>query len=169
MFGSNPRRAESAEPFMTYKSNGHQQNWAKANDLQIVFTLDLSGNLKSINPVGEEILGYRCQELRRTNLGQLVAAEFAEYVRQQIAQAKIGDLGAVYEIEVIARDRRKVRLEVSTRLVMRNQCPFELEGIALVRDQIPARRPRCLDEHFTLTYGFRPCPTLTFSSSGNKP
>jgi hypothetical protein len=87
-------------------------------------------------------------ELRRTSLGELVAPEFVEYVRQQIARAGLEDLGAVYEVEVIGKDRRKVRLEISTRLVMRAGCPFELEGIALVREPIYAARPRCLDDHF---------------------
>jgi len=140
-----------------------------SRDVRIFFTLDLSGNLKSIDPVGEQILGYCRQELRSTNLRQLVAPEFAEYVRQQIARARIGELGAVYEIEVIAKDRRKVCLEISTRLVMRNDCPFELEGIALVRGRVHVGRPRCLDEQFTLISGLKAYSTLTFSSSGNKP
>jgi len=134
------------------------QNHATSNDVQIVFTLDLSGNLKSIDPVGEQILGYHHRELRHTNLSQLVAPEFVEYVRQQIARAGIGDLGAVYEVEVIAKDRSKVRLEISTRLVMRNDYPFELEGIALVRGHVARDRPRCLDEQFTRISGLPALP-----------
>ena len=102
------------------------------------------------------------------NLGQLVASEFVEYVRQQIARAVTAGRGAVYEIEMIAKDRRRVRLEISVRLVTGNDNRFELEGIALVRDQLTARRPRCVDEQFTLV-AWRPYRTLTFSSSGNKP
>jgi PAS domain S-box-containing protein len=154
---------------MTHILNCQKENHVMSGDVRIFFTLDLSGNLKSIDPAGEQILGYRRQELRRTNLRHLVAPEFAEYVRQQIARAGIGELGAVYEIEVIAKDGRKVRLEISTRLVMRNDCPFELEGIALLRGHVHVGRPRCLDEQFTVISGPRPYPTLTFSSPGNKP
>jgi PAS domain S-box-containing protein len=154
---------------MTYILNYYKQNHVTSNDVQIVFTLDLTGKIKTINAVGARILGYRPEELRRTNLGQLVAPEFVEYVRRQIARAGIGDLGAVYEVEAIAKDRRKVRLEISTRLVMREDCPFELEGIALVRGPVPAGHPRCLDDQFTLISGIELYRTLTFSSPGNKP
>lgn len=161
--------AKDARLFMTHTLNRDKQDLLTSNDVQILFTLDLSGNLKSIDVVGEKILGYRRQELRCTNLSQLVAPEFVEYVRQQIARAGTDDPGAVYEIEVITRDRRRVRLEMSTRLVMRNDRPFELEGIALVRGHVAAIRPRCLDDRFTLNFGSRPYPTLTFSAAGNKP
>jgi len=154
---------------MAYILNRYKQNHERSNDIQIVFTLDLSGNFKFIDAVGEQVLGYRRQELRRTNLAHLVAAELVEFVRQQIARAGIGDPGAVYEIEVITKDRRKVRLEISTRLVMTNDSPFELEGIALLRGHDPKGRPRCLDEQFTFFSGPRPYLTLTFSSPGNKP
>src|SRR5215471_11300766 len=101
---------------MNHLLDCHKPDQVPSNDVQIVFTLDLAGNFKSINQVGERILGYRRQELRRTNLAHLVPPEFIEYVRQQIGQARIEDLGAVYEIEVITKARRKVRLEISTRL-----------------------------------------------------
>jgi len=154
---------------MAYLSNCDKQDRVTSNNVRILFTLDLSGNLKSINAVGERILGYRRHELRCTNLGELVAPEFVEYLRQQITRAGTDDPGAVYEIEVITKDRRKVRLEISTRLVMRDDCYFELEGIALVRGHVAAHRPRCLDEEFTLVPELKSYRTLTFSLSGNKP
>lgn len=154
---------------MTYILKGDKQNQVSSAGVRILFTLDLLGNVKSIDALGEKILGYGHHELRQMNLGQLVAPEFVEFVRQQIARAVTAGPGAVYEIEIIAKDRRKVSLEISTRLVMGDDHRFELEGIALVRNQLTPRRPRCLDEQFTLVSGLRPCRTLTFSSSGNKP
>jgi hypothetical protein len=37
----------------------------------------------------------------------------------------------VYEIEIITRDRRRVTLETSIHLVMRDGRPIEIQGIAL--------------------------------------
>ena len=86
------------------------------------------------------------------NISQLVAPELEEYVRRQIRDALQDDFGAVYEIEIITKDRRRVILETSTQLVMRNGEPFELHGIAFpavrVTDGEANMPPRCLDKEF---------------------
>ena len=89
------------------------------------------------------------------NVTQLIAPELEDYVRQQISEALNGHFGGVYEIEIITKDRRRVILETSTQLVMRNGEPFELHGIAF--PVAPARecdhhmQPRCLDDKFVST------------------
>jgi PAS domain S-box-containing protein len=119
----------------------------------LLFTLDLVGNIKFANPDAERLLGYSCEEICRLNITQVAAPEFADYVRKQISLAVNGRVGAVYEIEFITNDRRRVALEISTHLVTRNGRPFELQGIAFPRLHAAAQpsdsRPRCLDERFT--------------------
>jgi len=141
---------------MTYLSHRKGPNKeVKISENQIVFILDLAGNFKFFNAAAERIFGYSRQEACRMNIAHVVAPAVGDYVHQQISDALNGHFGAVYEIEIITKDRRRVILETSTQLVMRNGEPFELHGIAF--PVAPARecdhhmQPRCLDDKFVST------------------
>jgi len=138
---------------MTYRSQRKRPNKeVTATENQIVFVIDLAGNIKFVNAAAENISGYSRQEACRMNVSQVVAPELEEYVRRQIRDALQGDFGAVYEIAIITKDRRRVILETSTQLVMRNGEPFEFHGIAFpavrVTDAEADVPPRCLDKEF---------------------
>src|SRR5205823_12982250 len=122
----------------------------------------LAGNFKFVNPTAERIFGYGCDEICRMNIAQVVAPNFADEIQKQITVAASEDLGAVYEIEIVTKDRRRVVLEASTHLVRRNGCPFELQGIAFSRAETSTGRPQCLDEKFTFGTMSYPLQTLTF-------
>ena len=119
---------------------------------EIVYTLDLAGNFTFLNEVGERFSGYSCDEVCRMNITQVVAPELAEYVRQQITRTVREWFGAVYEIEIITKDHRRVALETSTHVVLRDGQPIEIQGIALApiaqARQLPDKWVRCLDEEF---------------------
>ena len=122
-------------------------------EMQILFTLDLAGNFKSLNRAGARMLGYAPEEICRMNLAQLVAPNYADYVREQIAHAVVGELGAVYEIEIYGKNGEAHPLEISMRSMVRNDCPFELEAIAFPRVNPWPTRARCLDEKFWIDAG----------------
>jgi PAS domain S-box-containing protein len=118
----------------------------------IVYAHDLAGNITFLNEAGECISGYSCEEACQMNIAELVAPEFAEQVRQQITRNVRGQFGSVYEIDIIARDGRRIALEVSTRLVLADGKPLEIQGIAVpsvLRSQyLRPVRQRCLDAGF---------------------
>ena len=97
---------------------------------EITFTLDLAGYFKFVNIEGQRVSGYSSEELRRLHISEVVAPELAELVRQQFRRTIQQRVGVVYEIEIITRDRRRVVLETSIHLVMRNGRPIEIQGIA---------------------------------------
>jgi len=119
---------------------------------EIVYTLDLAGNFTFLNEVGERFSGYSCDEACQMNITQVVAPELAEYVRQQITRTVREWFGAVYEIEIITKDHRRVALETSTHVVWRDGQPIEIQGIALApiaqASRLPDERVRCLDREF---------------------
>jgi PAS domain S-box-containing protein len=133
----------------------------RPDDTQIMFTLDLAGNFKSVDAAAESTFGYTAEKLCRMNIGELVAPNYAGYLQEQIAQAVVGELGAVYEVEMLTKDRNRLALEISTRLVIRNGFPVELEGIAFPRVNTWEVRPRCLDEEFWIGPGLNGPSTLT--------
>ncbi len=129
---------------------------------EIVYRLDLAGNFTFLNEVGERFSGYSCDEVCRMNITQVVAPELAEYVRQQITRTVREWFGAVYEIEIITKDRRRVALETSTHVVLRDGQPIEIQGIALApiaqARRLPDERVRCLDREFMFGTWLTPSP-----------
>ena len=119
---------------------------------QIVFVLDLAGNFKFINAAAERVSGYSRAEACGMNATDVLAPGLEDYVRRQLTDALNGHFGAVYEIEIITKDSRRVVLETSAHLVMRNGEPFELHGIAFpavkTRECDDHMQPRCLDHKF---------------------
>lgn len=99
-----------------------------AND--IVFTADLKGSFTSINRAGEEITGYRRDELSGMSFGRLFAPEYVELVRQMLDRKLRSGGKTTYEAEIITKDGRRVTLDVSTRLAYQEGRPGGVQGIA---------------------------------------
>ena len=120
-----------------------------AND--IVYSHDLQGNYLTINRAGAEITGYTREEiLGGLNIARVVAPEHLELARRMTEQ-KLGDPSrpTVYELDIIARDGRRLTLEVSTRIAYLDGRPVAVEGIARdVTERVRAaqERERLLEE-----------------------
>jgi PAS domain S-box-containing protein len=147
---------------MTYKINCETRPAGVTEYTQILFTLDLSGDFKFVNSAAEELFGYSAEELCMMNIAELVLPGFAQYLEGQIARTIAGELGAVYQVEIYTKDGQCQPLEISTRLVIRNGSPFELEGIAFPLINTFGGRPRCLDEEFWIGPGLNGPVALTF-------
>jgi PAS domain S-box-containing protein len=148
------------EPFRSFvkvkmrdQMNNEQRNRDVSNSPKdIICTLDLAGNFTFINRAGEMVSGYSCEEACRLNITEVVAPEFAAYIGEQIKRHVRERFGAVYEIDLITKEGRRVALEVSAQVVWRDGKPVEIQGIAVlsvVRNGcIPPLRLRCLDASF---------------------
>jgi len=118
---------------------------------EVVYAHDLSGNFTFLNHAGERMLGYSCDEARRMNVADLVRVEVASQILEQVALSAGREIGTVYEIEITAKDGRRLQLEVSMHVVSRQGRPIEIEGIAVPATSntwARATTPRCLDENF---------------------
>jgi|SRR5215831_2825500 len=147
---------------MSNKNNCEVRPDDPIDETPVLFTLDLAGNFKSVDAAAARVFGYEAAEMCRMNIADLVAPDRAPYLRRHIAQGSSEDLGAVYEVDIFTKDGDWLAIEVSTRLVMRNGCPFELKGIALPRVNIWQQRQRCLDEEFWIGPGLSSPRALTF-------
>ncbi len=107
-----------------------------ANDL--IYTHDLNGVFTSLNRAGEFITGYSREEALKMNIAQVVAPEYIEGARTMTARKIEDDLPTTYELEIIAKDGRRVPLDLSTRLIVNNGMPVGVQGIA--RDISERRR-----------------------------
>jgi len=120
-------------------------------DEKIVFQLDLDGNFTFLNSVGERILGYSCEEVCRMNITEVVAPEFANYVRRQLTRRPRQRFGIVYEIDIVTKQGRRVALETSAHIALgvdKRKC---IQGIAICTgssEKAFGGRIRCLDTEF---------------------
>ncbi|MBM3791960.1 MAG: PAS domain S-box protein, partial [Acidobacteria bacterium] len=113
----------------------YRELFENANDL--LFTLDLEGNFTSINRSAEQATGYTSEEALRMNMCGIVAPEQMTETLRRLRILIARRSSVTSELEIIARDGRRVPMEVSTRLIMRDGRPAGIQGIA--RD-ITARR-----------------------------
>src|ERR1044071_2778985 len=106
----------------------YRELFENAND--IIYTHDLQGNFTSLNRTGERITGYSRDEAMKMNVADVIAPEYLNLARDMIAQKAAENVSTVYEIDIISKKGRRVRLEVSTRLIFRDGKPIGVQGIA---------------------------------------
>ncbi|MEP6850788.1 MAG: EAL domain-containing protein [Acidobacteriota bacterium] len=98
-----------------------------ANDL--IYTRDLDGYFTSLNRAGELITGYSREEAIGKHFSSIVAPEHHDYV-EEMTKRKVDDNAPnSYEIEIMAKDGRRVALELSTRVIYTNGEPVAVQGI----------------------------------------
>ncbi|HYO62820.1 MAG TPA: PAS domain S-box protein [Pyrinomonadaceae bacterium] len=100
-----------------------------AND--IIYSHDLAGNYLTINRACEVVTGYTREEmLGRMNIAQVVVPEHLELARGMTERKLHDSSPTVYEVDIHTKDRRRLTLEVSTRIAHREGRGPVVEGIA---------------------------------------
>ncbi|HJQ22743.1 MAG TPA: response regulator [Blastocatellia bacterium] len=100
------------------------------NARDIIYTHDLKGNYTSMNKAGELITGLTHEEAMKMNLTQTVAPEYIEKARQMMVNKLAGGAPTIYDLEIIAKDGRRIAVEVNTRLIYQDGVPVGVQGIA---------------------------------------
>jgi diguanylate cyclase (GGDEF)-like protein/PAS domain S-box-containing protein len=120
------RRAEQA-----LRESEHRYRTLFENAYDLVYTHDLNGRLTSINPAGERITGYSREELLGKSIQDLVVSEHLQHGLEQTRRKLDGETESTfYELDILARDGRRVSLELSSRLIRRDGVPVGVQGIA---------------------------------------
>jgi two-component system cell cycle sensor histidine kinase/response regulator CckA len=110
-------------------SEQHYRNlFENAND--IIFGCDLVGNFTSINRAAEQITGYTREEAFGMNLLQVVAPEYREPAVYWLGRAVKGETPPFGQWEIVAKDGRRLLLEVSIQLDYQEGKPAAVQGIA---------------------------------------
>lgn len=103
----------------------------------VVYTHDLEGNLTFLNRAGELLSEYSRDEIRGLNIRQVLTPESYEEALKMIRSLREGRPAALFEVEVVARDGRRVWLEVNARLRGPESDP---QGILGIGRDVTARR-----------------------------
>ena len=100
------------------------------NASDLIYEHDLEGNYTSTNKAGEQVTGYSLAESLKLNLKQTVAPEYLDKAREMLRRKLAGETVTAYELEIITKDGRRVPVEVSTRMVLKDGVPVGVQGIA---------------------------------------
>jgi PAS domain S-box-containing protein len=123
--------AMTAEP--TPETHGkseerYRELFENANDL--MYTLDLEGNLTSLNKAGERMTGYSFEELANKSITILIEPKQIDVMRQMLDRKLGGETLTTYEVDLKAKDGSTLTLEVSSRLIYQDGQPIGVQGVA---------------------------------------
>jgi PAS domain S-box-containing protein len=104
----------------------------------IVFASDLDGNLTSVNPAAELLLGYTQEELLKRNVWDLLPAAQREAAREQAWRLVAGESPGPLECEVQVKGGGVLVVEVNLSIMRKDGKPVTVHGI--LRDATERRR-----------------------------
>ena len=119
---------KQAEVAVRESEERYRELFENAND--IIYTHDLAGKFTSLNKSGERVTGYTLDEALRMNIADVLAPDSIDIARQMLARKAQDRVATVYDLEIFAKDGRRVALEVSTRLIHDNGAAVGVQGIA---------------------------------------
>ncbi|HXT61756.1 MAG TPA: PAS domain S-box protein [Pyrinomonadaceae bacterium] len=119
------KRSETA---LIESEQRYREIFDNAND--IIYTHDLEGKFTSLNHTGEKLTGYSIAEAMSMNFSQVVVADQVELARGMLERKLANeDVATVYELDIVSKQRRRITLELSTRLIYRDGKPVGVQGI----------------------------------------
>ncbi|HXE91027.1 MAG TPA: PAS domain S-box protein [Terriglobales bacterium] len=97
----------------------------------MIWVHDLAGNFLAANRLAREFAGYGKQDVRRLNIAHLLPAEQLAMVQERIARRMSGQpLPGPFEVEMVARDGRRLTVEVNPRPLYVDGKLAGMQGIA---------------------------------------
>ena len=119
---------ERAEVALRESEERYRELFENAKDA--IYVHDLDGTYLKINRAAEELSGYTRDEIVGHNFAEFIAQEHINLVRKRFC-AKLAQQGETsYEVEVIAKDGRRVPVEVSSRAIYENEQLVGVQGVA---------------------------------------
>jgi PAS domain S-box-containing protein len=96
----------------------------------VIYTLDMDGNLTSINAAGEQLLGYPQEALLNKPIVAYVVPESLGRMKQMLERKIQGQEQTVYEVDLITRNGSKPTIEVHSQFIKADGQPIGIFGIA---------------------------------------
>ena len=121
------KRAEEA---LRASEERYRELFESARDA--IYVHDLEGKYVSVNRAAEKLSGYSRDEIIGKHFSDFVVPEQVDDVRKEMTRKLVTHQGARYTAEIIARDGRRVPVEVNSNLIYEAGLPVGVQG--LVRD-----------------------------------
>jgi PAS domain S-box-containing protein len=108
------------------------------NAKDAIYVHDLSGRYVSLNRAAEKLSGYKREEIIGKHFSNFVAPKDLKHVRKNLCRKLDAEGETTYEIDLVTKDRRRVPVEVISRLIYENGQPVGVQGTA--RDMTERKR-----------------------------
>ena len=119
---------ERAEVALRESEERYRELFENAKDA--IYVHDLEGTYLKANRAAEELSGYTREEIIGHQYTEFISEEHVNFVRKRFC-AKLAQQGETsYEVEVIAKDGRRVPVEVSSRAIFQNGQIVGVQGMA---------------------------------------
>ncbi|HEX6719199.1 MAG TPA: PAS domain S-box protein [Pyrinomonadaceae bacterium] len=119
------KRAEDA---LRESEERYRELFENAKDA--IYVHDLEGTYLKVNRAAEELSGYTREEIVGHHFSEFIAQDHLKCVHERL-DAKLGETDeTTYEVEVIAKDGRRVPVEVSSRAIYQNGKVVGVQGMA---------------------------------------
>jgi PAS domain S-box-containing protein len=123
------RERRSVERALLESEARYRELFENAND--IIYTMDLETRFTSANRAAEALLGYSREELLTMRAADIIAPEDMPGATAALSSKLSGAAEqTVHEVTLIAKDGRRIRVENSSRLIVRDGTPVGAQGIA---------------------------------------
>jgi PAS domain S-box-containing protein len=100
------------------------------NARDAIYVHDLEGNYIRVNRAAETLSGYKREEIVGHNFVEFVSADDLRFGRK-IFYAKLAEQGETsFEVDIIAKDGRRIPVEVRSRAIYENGVMVGVQGIA---------------------------------------
>jgi PAS domain S-box-containing protein len=119
---------KQAEEALRESEERYRELFENAKDA--IYVQDLKGIYISINRAAEKLSGYDRSEVIGKHFEQFVAPEYLPLVRTNFAKKLIDQEQTAYEVEVIAKDGRRVPVELNSTVIFKHGVPVGIQGIA---------------------------------------
>ncbi len=93
------------------------------NAHDIIYSHDLKGNYTSVNRAGKLSTGYTHEECLSLNIADTIAPEHVSKAREMMAKKIAGEKVTAYEVDILAKDGKRVSVEVNTKLILQDGVP----------------------------------------------
>jgi PAS domain S-box-containing protein len=117
-----------AEAALRESEERYRELFENAKDA--LYVHDLGGRYTSFNRAAEQLSGFSREEIIGKHFSNFVAPGNLKDVRENLCKKLDHEGETTYEIDLITKDRRRVPIEVSSRLIYENGKPIGIQGIA---------------------------------------
>ncbi|HKP44976.1 MAG TPA: PAS domain S-box protein [Pyrinomonadaceae bacterium] len=100
------------------------------NSKDALYVHDLSGCYASMNRAAEKLSGYSRAEVLGKHFSNFIALPDLKHVHENFWRKLRQKAETTYEIEIITKDKRRVPVEVISRLIYENNQPVGVQGTA---------------------------------------